>query len=309
MTFRSFYRRLHFNERREFSYFAQFYHVINFRVERPGMKLEKGMLIISIDIDAGSPELGILNGGKNDANVAFHLSENQIGKIEEEALPMFLSLFDLFGIPATFAIRGQLIEVSNEMLLGILNSHVQHDLGGHGYSHKEFTKLSRSEAEKELSMLSIGLKNLGISPESFIFPRNSVAHLDLLHKFGYKCYRSRGGFMTDRMFIEKQGEMYDVHPSLYVDENTQLVFLKKMLDISVTKKLPFHIWFHLWNFGETRKSIQKNVNRILVPFFEYAKEREKSGTLTFETMQSAVDKSRQKLEQCFLARDDRGLEV
>jgi peptidoglycan/xylan/chitin deacetylase (PgdA/CDA1 family) len=252
------------------------------------MQLEKAMFIISIDVDVGSRQLGIINRGKNDANVNNCISEYQVGKLEETAFPSFVETFNDFEIPVTFAIRGQLTEVNDSILELLLKSSIKHDIGAHGYYHKKFTNLSRNEAENELNMISSGMKKFGIIPRSFVFPKNNVAHLDLLEKYGYKCYRSYGDFMNDCMYVEKQGQLYDIHPSLYIDQGASFTFLKKILDISIAKKLPFHVWFHLWNFGETGESIQRSINKVFFPLFKYAKEKEESGILTFETMLSAA---------------------
>jgi len=37
----------------------------------------------------------------------------------------------------------------------------------------------------------------------FVFPKNIIAHLDLLEKYRYKCYRSYGNFINDDMYIKK----------------------------------------------------------------------------------------------------------
>ena len=272
------------------SLFSQLYHFIAFRLKEPKMQLENGVLIISIDVDVGSKELGVINKGKNDANIHPYISEYSIGEIEEKALPLFVDLFSRFEIPVTFAIRGQLTEVDDCALELLLQSHVKHDIGSHGYYHRPFKNLSYREAENELNMISVGMKKFGIIPRSFIFPGNSVARLDLLEKYGYKCYRSYGGFLNDCMYIEKRSRLYNIHPSLYLYQCVSSIFLKKILDISITKKLPFHIWFHLWNFGETKESMQRTINKVFIPLFKYAKQKEKNGVLTHETMLSAVKK-------------------
>lgn len=279
-----------FDSLSEFNFISQLIHFFVYSLRKPKMSLEKGMLIVSIDIDVGSPKLGVINRGKNDPNVSRHKSEYQVGKIEEAALPLFVEAFNDFEIPVTFAIRGQLTEVNDSILELLFKSSVKHDIGAHGYYHREFTNLSRNEAENELNMISAGMKEFGIVPRSFVFPKNSVAHLDLLEKYGYKCYRSYGDFMNDCMYIEKQGQLYDIHPSLYIDQGTSFTFLKKILDISIAKKLPFHVWFHLWNFGETKESMERTINKVFVPLFKYTKKKEKSGMLTLETMLSATEK-------------------
>jgi peptidoglycan/xylan/chitin deacetylase (PgdA/CDA1 family) len=173
----------------------------------------------------------------------------------------------------------------------LLRSAVKHDIGAHGYYHREFTDLTSSEAEKELRMISAGLNKFGVVPKSFVFPKNSVAHLDLLRKHGYRCYRDRGGgIMKDRMYIERKDELYDIHPSLYLDDGTRLGFLKRMLDVAVAKKLPFHVWFHPWSFGERKEDVQRAISKLLIPFFGYARARQRRSRLGFETMLSAAEK-------------------
>jgi len=272
------------------SFFSQLYHFLAYPLKKPKMQLEKGMFIISIDVDVGSRELGVINKGKNDENVSRHIGEYRVGKIDEVAFPLFLSTFDDFEIPVTFAIRGQLTEVNDSILGLLLKSTVEHDIGAHGYYHRKFTNLSRIEAKNELNMISEGMKKFGIVPRSFVFPRGGVAHLDLLERYGYKCYRGVGDFMNDCMYIERHNRLYNIHPSLYFSESISSIFPRKIIDVAVAKRLPFHIWFHLWNFGATRESISRSIKRLFFPLFDYAKKREKEGELTFETMLSAAEK-------------------
>jgi hypothetical protein len=280
----------------EFNFISQLGHFFTYSIRTPKMSLEKGMLIISTDIDAGSSKLGVVNKGKRDKDVNTHFSEYQIGKIEELSVPLFVETFDDFGIPITFAVRGQLTEVDGQVLEILLASRVKHDIGSHGYYHRKFTQLANNEAEDELRMISAGMKEYGLIPRTFIFPVNCVAHLDLLEKYNYACYRGHGDFVKDCMYIERFGRLYNVHPSIYIDRHTNLPLLKKLLDISIEKRLPFHAWFHFWNFGEDKKSVSKSMKNLFVPFLHYAKEKQENGILTFETMLSATEKVEKSFE-------------
>jgi peptidoglycan/xylan/chitin deacetylase (PgdA/CDA1 family) len=254
------------------------------------MRFENGMFIVSVDVDVGCKLVGEINKGKNDINVHDHLSESVVGEIEELALPLFIRFFDDLEIPVTFALRGQLTEVKRAPILELLlQSSVEHDIGSHGYYHTSFANLSKARADMELGMISVGMKALGITPRSFVFPRNHVAHLCLLEKHGYKCYRDNGGSTLDGMYVERRGQLYDIHPSFYLGQSVNPIFLNKIVDIAIKKKLPFHVWFHPWNFGETRESIERSISRVFVPLFMYAKEKQKKGLLTFETMLSAAN--------------------
>jgi peptidoglycan/xylan/chitin deacetylase (PgdA/CDA1 family) len=272
------------------SFLSQLYHFLAYSIKKPKMRLEKGMFVVSVDVDVGSRELGVLNKGKNDENVVGGMSEYQVGEIDEVAFHLFLETFNDFEIPVTFAIRGQLVEVDNSILEPLLKSSVEHDIGAHGYSHREFTNLSRNEAENELNLISEGMKKFGIVPRSFVFPRGGLAHLDLLERYRYKCYRGVGNFIKDCMYIEKQDGLYNIHPSLYLDQSISSVFLNKIVDLAIAKRLPFHIWFHLWNFGVTKESIHKTINKIFFPLLRYVKKKERSDLLDIETMLSAADR-------------------
>jgi hypothetical protein len=278
------------------SFLSQLEHSLVFKLKKPKMELENGFLIISIDVDVGNKKLGVMNEGKNDENISKHRTECLIGEIEERVFPLFVDLFDRFEIPVTFAMRGQLMEVDDSMLKILLQSSVKHDIGSHGYYHRPFKNLRKDEVENELKMISVAMNELGVIPKSFVFPKNSVAHLDLLEKYGYKCYRSYGNFLNDGMYIKRSGQLYDVHPSLYLNELRSPMFLKKILDISIARKLPFHIWFHLWNFGKKQESTLKAIDNVFSPMFRYAKKKERDGVLSFETMLSATQKVEKMLK-------------
>jgi peptidoglycan/xylan/chitin deacetylase (PgdA/CDA1 family) len=262
------------------------------------MKLEKGMLIISLDIDVGNKALGVINGGKYDVNFGGRLettkSEYLIGKIEEQALPLIVDFFNKLEIPATFAIRGQLIEVDCTVFDLLIGSYPKHEIAAHSYYHCDFTKLTHKEADNDLKLISDRMNPLKIKPKSFIFPKNKVAHLDLLEKYGYECYRGYTwpikNVIYDGMCIKKIGQLYDVRPSLYIGKCTDVRLMKKIMAIAIEKKLPFHVWFHPWNLGLDRKSILNRLGKTFFPLFAYAKEEEKKGKIVIETMASAVEK-------------------
>ncbi|MFX0125136.1 MAG: polysaccharide deacetylase family protein [Candidatus Hodarchaeota archaeon] len=272
------------------SILSQFLHFAIYRLEEPKMRLEKAMFIISVDVDVGNKELALINQGKNDTNVHDFLSEFSVGGIEEQALPLFVNFFNNLEIPVTFAIRGQLAEVDGSILDLLMESHIEHDIGSHGYFHRPFPNLSSSEAEKELYLTSIGMRKFGIIPRSFVFPKNQAAHLGLLEKYGYKCYRGSSNFLNDDMYVEKHGKLYNIHPSFYLGQSVNQIFLKEIVDISVKSRLPFHVWFHLWNFGKTKESIRRNISKVFYPLLRYAKKKEKTGMVTFETMLSITKK-------------------
>jgi hypothetical protein len=276
---------------------SQFLHYVrytNLRLKRKTLTpLKKGMLIASIDLDVGNRKLGEINQGKNDLNVNNSITEYQIGLIEEIAVPLFFKLFDEIQIPVTIAVRGQVLELGKDTLSPLFNAKIKHDIGVHGYSHKSFPKLSYEQAENELELSASLLKDFGIFPKSFIYPRNEIAYLDLLSKFGYQCYRDRGDAFHDGMYIKKQGQIYDIHPSLYINQWSSKTFMKETLNVCLEKKLPMHMWFHLWRFGKDQQEIEKSIKRIFLPFLQYARRKVDNQQLTFETMCSSITQIQQ----------------
>lgn len=67
---------------------------------------------------------------------------------------------------------------------------VDHDIGGHSFSHPEFPHLDTDAARTELEAMIDVAGDRGINISSFVFPRNAVAHTDLLDEFGISVYRT-----------------------------------------------------------------------------------------------------------------------
>ncbi len=274
----------------QFNQISEMIHLLKYSVTAPSMSLERGMLIISTDVDVGDPKIGIINRGKRDKDVSSSLTEYRIGGIENFSIPMFIKILNDFEIPITIAIRGQLTEIDSQVMEVILTSHVKHDVGSHGYYHRQFCQLTHEEAENDIAMATEGMKKYSISPKSFIYPKNCVAHLDLLEKHGYLSYRSNGGVLGDQMYIEKIGKLYRICPSLFIDYQTDSRMLKLILDIAIRERLPLHLWFHFWNFGYNMKSVSSCLSRLFIPFFKYVKEKQETGQLQIHTMLSASRK-------------------
>jgi peptidoglycan/xylan/chitin deacetylase (PgdA/CDA1 family) len=271
---------------------SQFLHLADFVIRHPTMQFEKGALITSIDVDVGSSVVGDINRGKNDINVHEYLTENRIGEIEEKTIPSLVDFFDCLEIPVTFAVRGQLTEIRGSILELLLESPIKHDIAAHGYYHKTFTSISTLEAKHELELISSGMRKFNLNPKSFVFPKNQVAHLSLLEEFGYECYRGEGGLGKDGLSVIRQGRLYDIRPSFYLGVTHNPLFLNKIVDISAKNGVPFHLWFHPSDLYETReRSAREKIDRVLLPIYKYAKNKEKTGDLSFETMYSIIGKT------------------
>jgi peptidoglycan/xylan/chitin deacetylase (PgdA/CDA1 family) len=276
------------------SILSHFFHYSVFLSKKPPSEFEVASLIISIDVDVGSSEVGVKNGGLNDRNVNDFLTECAVGKIEEQIIPLLLQTFNEFQFPVTFALRGQLTEVENSIFNRILESSIDHEIAAHGYYHRTFTSLSQFEADEELKLISAGMKKFGVTPKSFVFPRNKVSHLKLLKRHGYLSFRAPGTLLRDGMYVRNCEGLFDVHPSLFSDFCSPF-FSKKIINLAVKYKAPLHVWFHPWNLGHTPKAAAERIAKGLVPLIEHAREKKKQGVLKFETMYS-IAQEYQRLE-------------
>lgn len=270
------------------SILSQIFHYVAFSCKKPQSEFDTASLIMSIDVDVGSPEVAEKNVGSNDRKVNDFLTERTVGRIDEQVVPLLLQTFDELELPVTFALRGQLTEVENSIINLILESSTGHEIAAQGYSHEVFTALSEFEAERELSMISAGMKKLGIAPKSFVFPKNKVFHLQLLEKYGYLAFRGPGGFLKDGMYVKRLGNLFDIHPSLFL-EFYDLSISNKIIDLAAKYRRPLHLWFHPWNLGTSPEVAAQRINKVLLPLIEHAQEKKKQGVLKFRTMGSMAE--------------------
>ncbi len=256
-------------------------------------QFESGMFITSLDVDVGDEKVGVINQGRCDREVSALVSERFVGRVEQRNLPLLLNLFEDFEIPITFAFRGQLLDIDMSLPKLVMGSSIGHEIGSHGYYHTAFTNLSREAADEELKITSMAMKRVGVAPKSFVFPRNRVAHLDLLKKHGYVCYRGEGGLIRDDTYIRADHDsIYDVHPSLWIGWIHDPFIVKKTVNICARRRLPFHVWFHPRDIGSAKREAERRIRTMLSPLLRYAKGKERGGTLTFETMLSATIKAK-----------------
>jgi peptidoglycan/xylan/chitin deacetylase (PgdA/CDA1 family) len=73
----------------------------------------------------------------------------------------------------------------------LLRATPRQEVGFHGFSHVVLgdPALPAARARQELERCAELARRLGIEAPSFVFPRNSIAHLDALRSAGIACYR------------------------------------------------------------------------------------------------------------------------
>jgi peptidoglycan/xylan/chitin deacetylase (PgdA/CDA1 family) len=129
-------------------------------------------------------------------------------------------LFDAYDVPATWAVVGHLLTDCGgrheglpaplerwlaggpcrtgvdrqlwhrpDLLETIRCCETDQDVGLHGYSHLPAGAHDRETFDAELGVAVDAARRAGVDPASFVFPRNEVAHVDLLADHGIDVYR------------------------------------------------------------------------------------------------------------------------
>ncbi|MFC1937656.1 polysaccharide deacetylase family protein [Chloroflexota bacterium] len=141
------------------------------------------------------------------------------------SIDTLLQLFNKYSIPATWAIVGHLfldhcacedgmphknmprfrddwyhcdpctdiqrnpLYYGADIVQRIMSSDLAHEIGYHSFSHVPFSECSREVAKAEIEKGVELARSLGIALKSFVFPENSINHLDILRDYGFLIYR------------------------------------------------------------------------------------------------------------------------
>jgi peptidoglycan/xylan/chitin deacetylase (PgdA/CDA1 family) len=117
-----------------------------------------------------------------------------------------LELFAAREIPATYAIVGRLLArperfptatefgdriwYAPDLVEAIRSASPAHDIGSHGFAHRYFPGTRREQLREDLQAARHVHETYGLPFTSFVFPRNEVAHLDLLAEAGLEVFRA-----------------------------------------------------------------------------------------------------------------------
>lgn len=227
-------------------------------------------------------------------------------KKERVIIKRLLYLFDKYKIHVTWAVVGKLFEEGDPLWYGLdtineIKKHKNQEIGSHSYSHELFSKISKSEAEKEIEKCK--------GPKSFVFPRNKIGHFDVLKKFGFVCYRG-GDKRNWELFFPGRPPVYEPfknHGLLNIPGSLYFVsargarkyipyglrLLKSILGIesAIAEKKVFHLWFHPIDFANNSEALFKEFGEIL----KFATQKRKEGLLEIKTMKQIAENYYEKL--------------
>ncbi|MFN8035815.1 MAG: polysaccharide deacetylase family protein [Acidimicrobiia bacterium] len=247
-----------------------------------------------------------------------------------------LALLAKYEIPATWAFVARLLDDSNgfdglrgerenwyapDVIDSIRSQRVEHELGTHSYSHIYFGESSREAVREDLFRAKAVHKQHGLPFCSFVFPRNQVAHLDVVAEVGIQVFRSvdsgmlaacderlpRARPLVNLMEkalplpppvvrpIAREHGLVETPSSLLligrsglrrvVSSSALRAKLKMGLEKAVTEQRLFHLWFHPSNFYyQTDKQL-----RVLESVLMCAARLRDDGVLNIVTMRDYAD--------------------
>jgi hypothetical protein len=125
---------------------------------------------------------------------------------EKAIVTSLLELFARYETPATWAIVGRLLDrepaaanrsghgdriwYAPDLVELVRDAAPRHDIGSHGFAHIYFGHAARDQIRADLESARRVHHAHGLDFTSFVFPRDQVAHLDLLEAVGIRVFRS-----------------------------------------------------------------------------------------------------------------------
>ncbi len=166
--------------------------------EQPGsgtVRLPRGAFCLSIDLE-------LLWGVWDTLSAA---AVRNCATFEREVVRRLLELFRAHEIPVTWAFVGRLLDDSHgfdglrgdrscwyapDLIEDIRNDPVDHEIATHSYGHIYFAESSAEAVRHDLSQAKALHEAHGLPFRSLVFPRNQVAHLDVVAEVGIDTFRS-----------------------------------------------------------------------------------------------------------------------
>jgi len=227
---------------------------------------------------------------------------------ERSIVRALVAMFERHDVSATWAIVGRLLDrdparrpelwFAPEVIDTIRAAKVPQDIGSHSYAHVYFTDTPREELRRDLAHARQVHDAHGLPFTSFVFPKNRVAHTDLLAEAGVRVFRSvdrgwhidarerfgatagRVANLVDKLLpitprvVEpiRHGDLVELPSSMLLMARNGLrraahpaavrAKARRGLEAAVETGKTFHLWFHPSNFyfdGERQLAILEDI--------------------------------------------------
>jgi hypothetical protein len=266
--------------------------------------VKRGAFLLSIDTELGESPAGI--------------------QLSREAIARLLELMERYQIRATWAVLGRMLldqplngvpsQYDKDIVKQILTCGVPQEIGCHTFSHIRVgaPSCSRECFESELRACQSAAEKIGVTLQSFVFPWNSVGHLDSLRKYGFITYRGpspiwfaglpiplrRLAHLLDHLLLipppvvmaSCEMGVWNLPASYFyvcgagwgkmIPISLRVNKVKKGLRLAARKRRLFHLWFHPFNLASNPQLWLKGLESV---FAEVCRYRE-TGLLENPTM-------------------------
>lgn len=150
-----------------------------------------GLVVLAVLAFSLSSEVINTNAGKNDP-IYKGSSANKVSLMVNvywgtEYLDPMLKIFEENGVHTTFFVGGMWVAENNDMLKKIYDA--GHEIGNHGYYHKDHKKLNAERNHEEMNVTHLLVKDvLGIDMKLFAPPSGSFSKTTIseAEKMGYE---------------------------------------------------------------------------------------------------------------------------
>ncbi len=190
-----------------------------------------------------------------------------------------------------------------DVLQQILSCKVPQEIGCHTFSHIRVgdPSCSRECFESDLKACQSAAEELGVTLRSFVFPWNSVGHLDSLRKYGFIAYRGpsadwfaglpaslrRLAYLLDHLLLIPspvvvatcENGVWNLPASYYyacgagwgkmIPISLRINKVKKDFRLAARKQGLFHLWFHPFDLASNPKLWLSGLENIFAEFCRY----------------------------------------
>jgi len=282
--------------------------------------MARGQLIISIDLelawgvwDHPTPE-GLRFAAEDERTICASL----VDMLDRHQIPVTWAIVAALLDEASAAARpgGKQCWYAPDVIERIVNAKSRHEIGSHGGRHRYFDRMAPAQAREDLEFARAQHRVHALQFDAFVFPRNSIGHLDVLRDTGLITFRgpdlgwfmaagaagrmaSRTANFVDKMLpiaptpvVARQNDegLVDIPGSMLLlarNGARRFVFaaatrakLALGLARSRDRKGIFHLWFHPSNFYYRRDEQLAT----LAWFLEQAADQASRGDLEILTM-------------------------
>lgn len=307
--------------------------------ETPVIELRRGIFTISLDFEL---IWGTLDKPK-------HTRFRRLCAIErEEVIDRLLELFVKHRVSATWCTVGHLfldqsrdrgvrscgpdasLFYGRDLVDKIHECVVPQEIGSHSFTHRIFDDPSctRSIANEELTKSTKAARDYGLRMTSFAFPRNRIAHVDLLPRHGFTAFRGQDerwyARTGERRWFHRAGHLVDMFCAttpaavlpIWHEEGVweipgSMLFTpshglrrivpaaarvhraRKGLTKAADTKRIFHLWFHPTDLVVRKNAMFEGLRQIL----EYASELREAGKISVLPMSGITELLEREAQQ------------